>query len=148
MKAQERHSELTTLFSALADHTRLRLLNLLRNGEVCVCFFTEVLGESQPKISRHLAYLRRSGLVTARRDGKWVHYRISDLGDRHLAAILEDTLDGLRDQDEMRAEYEKLEKVCNMPDAPVTITRVPRPDSFEAAESVPVRGGELETYLL
>jgi ArsR family transcriptional regulator len=68
--------EMETMFMALADKTRLRLLNLMAAEEVCVCFFTEVLGDSQPKISRHLAYLRNADLVEARRDGKWMHYSI------------------------------------------------------------------------
>ncbi|MCV4655760.1 metalloregulator ArsR/SmtB family transcription factor, partial [Escherichia coli] len=72
--ADSRLEKLEKLFLALSDRTRLRLLNLMRNGEICVCFFTEVLGESQPKVSRHLAYLRNAGLVKARREGKWVHY--------------------------------------------------------------------------
>ena len=65
-----------TLFLALADKTRLRLLNLMREDEICVCYFTEALGESQPKISRHLAYLRNAGIVSARREGKWMNYKI------------------------------------------------------------------------
>src|ERR1700756_1035359 len=69
-------SDLVTLFQALGDPTRLRLLNLMASGEVCVCYFVEILDETQPKISRHLAYLRRAGLVTARREGKWMHYRL------------------------------------------------------------------------
>ncbi len=67
---------LAGLFAALADTTRLRLLNLMDGREVCVCYFVAVLGQSQPKISRHLAYLRRAGVVAARREGKWMHYRI------------------------------------------------------------------------
>ena len=62
------------LFRAFADPTRLRLLNLLLERELCVCDLCEVLDEIQPKVSRHLAYLRRAGLVTVRRDGKWKHY--------------------------------------------------------------------------
>ncbi len=69
-------SQMELLFKALADRTRLRLLNLMGEDEVCVCYFVEVLGTNQPKISRHLAYLRRAGVVTARRDGKWMHYRV------------------------------------------------------------------------
>src|SRR5919199_1477675 len=65
------------LFRALADRTRLRLLNMMSGGEVCVCFFVEILGESQPKISRHLAYLRKAGVVAARREGKWIHYGLA-----------------------------------------------------------------------
>jgi ArsR family transcriptional regulator len=84
---------LEAFYLALADKTRLRLLALMRDEEVCVGSFTEVLGESQPKISRHLAYLRNAGLVSARRDGKWIHYRIAwpDEGEgrRALKAALE-----------------------------------------------------------
>src|SRR5436305_11353221 len=65
-----------TFFAALADRTRLRLLNLMRDGEVCVCFFADTLRTNDPKISRHLAYLKRAGLVKGRRDGKWVHYSL------------------------------------------------------------------------
>ena len=68
--------DLALLFAALADRTRLRLLNLMNGREVCVCYFVEILGQSQPKISRHLAYLRRAGIVAARREGKWMHYKI------------------------------------------------------------------------
>jgi ArsR family transcriptional regulator len=68
--------DLALLFAALADCTRLRLLNLMNGKEVCVCYFVEILGQSQPKISRHLAYLRRADIVTARREGKWMHYKI------------------------------------------------------------------------
>lgn len=61
---------------AFADPTRLRILNLLAEREVCVCDLCSVLDEIQPKVSRHLAYLRRAGLVGVRHDGKWKHYRI------------------------------------------------------------------------
>ncbi len=63
-------------FQALGDNTRLRLLNLMGDQEICVCYFVEILSQGQPKISRHLAYLRRAGIVAARREGKWMHYRI------------------------------------------------------------------------
>src|ERR1041385_578523 len=68
--------DLELLFRALADRTRLRLINLMGGNEVCVCFFVEALKMSQPKISRHLAYLRRAGIVGVRREGKWMHYRL------------------------------------------------------------------------
>jgi ArsR family transcriptional regulator len=64
-------------FKALADRTRLRILALLDNNEVCVCHLHDALGLPQPTVSRHLAYLRRTGLVSARRDGVWMHYRVS-----------------------------------------------------------------------
>jgi len=80
---------LETLFKALADTTRLRILGLLMAGEVCVCDIHETLGIPQAKASRHLAYLRRSGLVTTRRDGLWVHYRLAAPDDRVLRMILD-----------------------------------------------------------
>ena len=70
-------SELDRLFKALADPTRLRILGLLLTGEVCVCHIHESLRIPQPKASRHLAYLRRAGLVDTRRDGLWIHYRLA-----------------------------------------------------------------------
>ena len=69
--------QLEDTFKALADRTRLRIVALLGNNEVCVCHIHDSLGLPQPTVSRHLAYLRRSGLVTARRDGVWMHYRVS-----------------------------------------------------------------------
>ena len=65
------------VFTALADETRLRILNLLNEGELCVCDIIKVLKEPQSKISRHLAYLRRAGLVEGRKDGLWMHYKLS-----------------------------------------------------------------------
>jgi ArsR family transcriptional regulator len=69
--------QLEDTFKALADRTRLRILGVLGNNEVCVCHLHDSLGLPQPTVSRHLAYLRRVGLVTARRDGVWMHYRVS-----------------------------------------------------------------------
>lgn len=66
-------------FAALADENRLRLLHLMKAGEMCVCHFQGVLQTNQPKISRHLSYLKKAGLVEARRDGKWMHYRLKKL---------------------------------------------------------------------
>src|ERR1043166_654195 len=76
-------------FRALADKTRLRLLTLIGSDEVCVCFFVEILKTNQPKISRHLAYLRRAGIVDARREGQWMHYRIVEPSDRDAAQVLQ-----------------------------------------------------------
>ncbi|MCE8024963.1 MULTISPECIES: metalloregulator ArsR/SmtB family transcription factor [Halomonadaceae] len=67
------------LFKCLADETRLTLTLLIREeGELCVCEMTHALQESQPKVSRHLAQLRTCGLLSDRREGQWVYYRISD----------------------------------------------------------------------
>ena len=142
--------EMERLFAALADQTRLRLLNLMRDDEVCVCFFTEVLNESQPKISRHLAYLRKAGLVDSRRDGKWVHYKINRLDNPMARELLSDVLEWLGDQVQMSQEHDELVSVCCSPDVPVTIARAPKPEAMaEREESVPAAAkGEIETYLL
>lgn len=126
---------------ALADRTRLRLLNLMRDGEVCVCFFTEVLGESQPKISRHLAYLRNSELVRSRRDGKWMHYSIVEPADDGGKRVLDGVLAWLDEQTELRVERDKYKKVCCTPELLVQIARtpidfLPVSPSFEQAEWV------------
>ena len=84
-----RLDRLETLFKALADQTRLRILGLLLDGEVCVCHIHESLGLPQPKISRHLAYLRRTGLVDTRREGLWVHYRLATLDDPVMQALID-----------------------------------------------------------
>ncbi len=77
------------MFRAFSDRTRLRLLNLLRGGELCVCDLVAVIGAPQPKISRHLAYLRRSGLVLVRKDRLWSYYTLAPAsGDLH-AKLLE-----------------------------------------------------------
>lgn len=85
-------AELGNLFLALSDKTRLRLLALMAAGEVSVGFLAESLGESQPKISRHLAYLRSAGLVSTRRDGKWIYYSIAGQADRSAESVLRSTL--------------------------------------------------------
>ncbi|MFH7097017.1 metalloregulator ArsR/SmtB family transcription factor, partial [Klebsiella pneumoniae] len=78
------------LFKSLSDETRLSLVLLLREkGELCVCELTSVLKETQPKISRHLALLRENGLLTDRRDGKWIHYRLSPHMPAWAAAVFE-----------------------------------------------------------
>jgi ArsR family transcriptional regulator len=83
-------------FQALGDNTRLRILNLIGNKEICVCYFVEILGGSQPKISRHLAYLRSASIVAGRREGKWMHYRIIMPSHIGAAQILRQTLDRLK----------------------------------------------------
>ena len=140
--------DMETFFMALADKTRLRLLNLLRADEICVCFFTEVLGESQPKISRHLAYLRNAGIVEARRDGKWMHYRIVKPESPFAAEVLEDTLRWLASQTTMQRDYQKLAAACCAPSAPVTIMRAPKPDTFVETDMNHNQKEELETFLL
>lgn len=114
-------------FRALADRTRLRLLNLLRNDEVCVCFFVETLKTNQPKISRHLAYLRRAGIVGVRRDGQWMHYRVVEPADADAARVLNDVMAWLATDLEMQRDRDRLVKVCCAPQLPVKIQGAPRP---------------------
>jgi ArsR family transcriptional regulator, arsenate/arsenite/antimonite-responsive transcriptional repressor len=105
-------TDLSDLFRALADRTRLRLLNLIGDGELCVCFFVEILGTHQPKISRHLAYLRRVGIVSARREGKWMHYRLAEPVDPAAHRIFDEVRDWLRADPQMQRERKQLEKIC------------------------------------
>jgi ArsR family transcriptional regulator len=117
-------------FRALADRTRLRVINLMGADELCVCFFVEVLGASQPKVSRHLAYLRRAGVVGARRDGKWIHYRVVEPPNPHAAGVLRQTRAWLAEDREMRADRERLMRVCCSPQVPVQLQGAPRPASL------------------
>src|SRR5512142_302446 len=107
--------DLARFFQALGDPTRLRLLNLMGDHEICVCYFVEILDSPQPKISRHLAYLRNAGIVAARREGKWMHYRIVMPPHGGAAQVLKQTLDTLREEKAMQADSSKLAKVCCAP---------------------------------
>ena len=115
------------LFRAMADRTRLRLLNLIADNEICVCYFVDILRMSQPKISRHLAYLRRAGLVAARRQGRWMHYRLVEPRDSVSSAILKETLTHLRQIPDLRADLAKLETSCCSPDSSALPRRAPQP---------------------
>jgi ArsR family transcriptional regulator, arsenate/arsenite/antimonite-responsive transcriptional repressor len=113
--ARNARFDLPNFFLALGDNTRLRLLNLMGAGEVCVCYFVEILGEPQPKISRHLAYLRNAGIVTSRREGKWMHYRIAMPPNIGATQILRQTLDWLKGDKAMLADRARLVKACCSP---------------------------------
>ena len=99
---------LERLFRLLADRTRLRLLNLMDGREICVCYLVEVLRISQPKISRHLAFLRRAGLVSVRREGKWIHYRIAEAKNPAVARLLEQLKPLFAEDSDMRRDKERL----------------------------------------
>jgi ArsR family transcriptional regulator len=114
-KAPGGSSSLDLLFRALADPTRLRLLNLIADREICVCYLVEILRTSQPKISRHLAYLRNAGIVAARREGKWMHYRLAIPKDQAAASILRETLRHLRGKPEMKRDVSRLSAACCSP---------------------------------
>src|SRR3989442_15775070 len=131
MAAQKPYS-LEKLFRALADSTRLRLLNLMNGREVCVCYFVEILKTSQPKISRHLAYLRRAGIVAARREGKWMHYRLTEPPDEHASHIFQEVRALLSEHPEFQRDRETLLKICCAPQLPVQLRRAPRPATLAA----------------
>jgi ArsR family transcriptional regulator len=118
---------LERFFQALGDNTRLRLLNLMGDQEICVCYFVEILGSPQPKISRHLAYLRRAGIVTARREGKWMHYRIAMPPHTGAVRILQQTLAILKEQKAMQADRARLNKACCAPKKLPALENAPFP---------------------
>ena len=130
MTRGEKKFDMELFFRALADRTRLRLINLMSQGEICVCFFVEVIGTNQPKISRHLAYLRRAGIVDARREGKWMHYQLTTPPDEHAAQVLRQVQLWLRADPEMQKDYRRLARVCCAPNPPVQLQGAPRPASF------------------
>ena len=119
--------ELVQLFEALADPMRLRRLNLMNGREVCVCYFVEILEQAQPKVSRHLAYLRRAGIIEARREGKWMHYRIERPADSRAAAILDVTLKSFAIDRKMQADLARLGQACCEPQRFVTLKNAPTP---------------------
>ena len=100
------------LFKTLSDPTRLRLLNLLACGETCVCELTDSLRVVQPKVSRHLAHLKRAGLVEARRDGKWMHYRWAKHGDPLVSHVLAGLREWMARDHRMNGERRIRDKVC------------------------------------
>jgi ArsR family transcriptional regulator len=118
---------LDLFFRALADRTRLRLLNLMRDHEVCVCYFVEILKMSQPKVSRHLAYLRRAGIAAARRQGTWMHYRIVIPRDARIARLLREVLEAIHGNREMLQDRARLDRARCAPDTFVTLQSAPPP---------------------
>jgi ArsR family transcriptional regulator, arsenate/arsenite/antimonite-responsive transcriptional repressor len=130
MAAQTRF-ELERFFQALGDKTRLRLLNLMGDQEICVCYFVQILGSPQPKISRHLAYLRNAGIVAARREGKWMHYRI--VMPPHIGAtqILRQTLAAMQEEKPMQADRARLTKACCAPQKFAALEGAPLPVAIE-----------------
>lgn len=122
--------DMELFFSALADNTRRRLLNLIGENEVCVCFLVEVIGPNQPKISRHLAILKNAGLVTVRRDWKWSHYRITKPTSDQAAKVFEETLSLLARDPEMQKDKKQMTQMCCAPVSkqPSTIQGAPKPE--------------------
>ena len=110
MSTDRRLRSLEITFKALADATRLRIIALLRAGEICVCDIHGSLGLPQPTVSRHLAYLRKSGLVATRKEGLWVHYRLAVPADPVLQALLDAVTHALGHADSGSRDWKQLAK--------------------------------------
>lgn len=108
-------ASLDRVFDALADETRRRILGLLASGEICVCHIHEALDVPQPTASRHLAHLRKAGLVATRRDGLWVHYRLADIDDPAINGVLRSALAALSTNGAATADRRKLSRVIDVP---------------------------------
>jgi len=133
MSSQPKSPDLVPLLAALADRTRLRLLNLIAGREVCVCYLVEILRQGQPKISRHLAYLRKAGVVAARREGKWMHYRVERPQDAAAVSILFAVFESFKSDREMQSDLNRLSRACCEPERFVSLQGVPIPIHSEAA---------------
>ena len=119
-------------FRALADPTRLRIINLIGDQEVCVCFFVEILKTNQPKISRHLAYLRRAGIVASRREGIWMHYRLTTPKDENAARVLKEVREWLKRDTQMQQDGTRLQKICCAPELPIQLQGNPKPIQLQS----------------
>jgi len=106
-----------SLFNILSDSTRLRCLMLIQSeGEVCVCELTHALQESQPKVSRHLALMRDSGIVESRREGTWMHYRLSSSLPEWARDIIGCSHARLADLATFRRDARRLTRMNNRPE--------------------------------
>jgi ArsR family transcriptional regulator, arsenate/arsenite/antimonite-responsive transcriptional repressor len=125
--------DMERFYQALGDKTRLRLLNLMSDQEICVCYFVQVLGQPQPKISRHLAYLRNAAIVAVRRQGTWMHYRIVPPQHTGAAKILKETLTWMKEDRSLQADRERLMKACCSPAKYPLLDGAPLPSIPEAS---------------
>ncbi len=132
-------------FQALGDNTRLRLLNLLGEKEICVCYLVEILDQPQPKVSRHLAYLRSAGVVEARREGKWMHYRIVKPPHVGAARILHQTLDWLKQDRAMQADRGRLGKACCTAAGFIALRGAPAPTRSGTRKHATATGPSVES---
>lgn len=110
--------DLVQIYQCFCDRTRLRILNLLARGPLCVCHFQEVLGESQVKISKHLAYLRERGMVVAERQQQWVVYSLPEKAAPQLEANLKCLQDCVQDDAVYKRDLKALRKVLAREDDP------------------------------
>ncbi|HVP44402.1 MAG TPA: metalloregulator ArsR/SmtB family transcription factor [Terriglobales bacterium] len=116
-------SELERIFKGLADGNRLRILNLLLHGELCVCEIQHVLESPQPNVSRHLTYLKNSGLVLDRREGFRVYYRLSEVCQGEARLLFDFLRQICRRDDALRADVEKLKHAIRHGDCTVSAFR-------------------------
>ena len=108
MKIKAPPPQTKRIFRALSDQTRLRILNLLRGGELCVCHLVAVLEVPQPTASRHLAYLRKAGLVVARKEGLWMHYRLAPAGSKSHEMLLACLAQCFQEESEFAKDNQRL----------------------------------------
>ena len=108
-KTDARFAQMTRALKALADPTRVRILGLLAGGPVCVCHIHDALGIPQPTASRHLASLRRAGLVDSRRDGLWVHYRVANIEDEAIRTLVQTVTHCVGHADTIARDRKRLE---------------------------------------
>src|SRR4051812_2762851 len=112
MKLTVRKDRVDVMFRAFSDRTRLRILNLLGAGELCVCDIERVLRLPQPKVSRHLAYLRKAGLVVGRKQGLWMHYALAPASGAFHAKLMECLGCCFQDVPELADDARRLGKTC------------------------------------
>lgn len=141
-------ANMSKLHAGLSDPTRLRILCYLDGGERCVASFTEILDESQPKISRHLAYLRDCGLVETRRDGKWIYYRISQQSDPAVEHAFAATLEALRSVEPTSSKESESFSVRSGSHAETGRVSEIELESFRAEAVLDRACNEIEDYLL
>jgi len=115
MKLKTPTARVDLMFRAFSDRTRLRILNLLRTGETCVCDLQRVLDVPQPKVSRHLAYLRKAGLVQARKEGLWSYYRLAPARGGFHAKLLECLACCFNDVPQLAGDVRKLKRTACSP---------------------------------
>lgn len=127
MKSSDLGPDMETLLRALSERVRLRLLHLIGDTELCVCFFVEALQIPQPTISRHLAYLRKAEMVVARREGLWMHYRVNRPANPEVAKVFDNVLSWCNTQPDMQKDRSRLTKACCAPEKFVRLENVPLP---------------------
>ena len=132
MKRSDVGPDMETLLRALSERVRLRILHLIGDTELCVCFFVQALQVPQPTISRHLAYLRKAHLVAARREGLWMHYRVTVPSDPQVANVLANVLAWCDTQPDMKKDRARLTQACCAPEKFVRLENVPMPKRVTA----------------